>query len=149
MNHKLKFPDRAMMLAGRMRSGKTTLSGMYAAQCAPFGQSNVLVITERRNLRATEEMIAEFAGPFRNSVKYLTLDTRFEKDFPSPKDLKTVIFMLDAVYCGPDTVMVYDKPSGALKKFLNRLDDPFAQVPYILFTCHMPDAIEPTIQQRV
>lgn len=149
MNHQLKFPERAMMLAGRMRSGKTTLSAMYAAQCAPFGQSNVLVITERSNLRATEETIAEFAGPFRNTVKYLALDTRLEKDFPSPKDLKTVIFMLDAVYHGPDTVMTYAKPSGALKKFLDRLDDPFAQVPYILFTCHMPDAIEHTIQPRL
>jgi hypothetical protein len=138
-----------MMLAGRMRSGKTTLSAMYAASSAPYGQNNVLIITERRNIRATEEYVADLAGPFRNSVKYLTLDTRFEKDFPSPKDLKVVIFALDAVYHGPDTVMIYDKPSGALKKFLDRLDDPFAQVPYILFTCHMPDAIEPTIQQRV
>lgn len=148
MNHKLKFPPRAMMLAGRMRSGKTTLSAMYAAACAPFGQKNVLIITERHNLRSVEEQVAEFAGPFRNSVRYLALDTRMFKDFPSPKDLKAVIFMLDAVYDGPDTVKCYEKPSTSLKKFLDNLDDPFAIAPYILFTCHMPDAIEPMLQTR-
>lgn len=148
MNHKLKFPPRAMMLAGRMRSGKTTLSAMYAAACAPFGQKNVLIITERHNLRSVEEQIAEFAGPFRNNVQYLALDTRMSKDFPSPKDVKAVIFMIDAVYYKPDTVMCYDKPSPSLKKFIGELDDPFAIVPYILFTCHMPDAIEPLIQTR-
>lgn len=149
MNHKLVFPPRAMMVAGRMRSGKTTLSTMYAAGCAQFGQGEVLIISERRSLGHIELTVNEFAGPYRNAVKYLALDTRMEKDFPSPRDVKCVIFMLDAVYDGPDTVKCYDKPSTALKKFLDRLDDPFAQVPYILFTCHMPDAIEPTIQPRV
>lgn len=149
MNHQLTFPPRAMMLAGRMRSGKTTLTTMYAAACAQFGQGEVLIITERRNLGNVEATVHEFAGSHRNNVKYLAVDARFEKDFPSPRDVKCVIFMLDAVYSGPDTVFSYDKPSGALKKFLDRLDDPFAQVPYILFTCHMPDAIEPTIQPRV
>lgn len=148
-SHTLKFPPRSMMVAGRMRSGKTTLSTLYATGCAQFGQGEVLIVTERHNLGPVESLIHDFAGVHRNRVKYLALDTRMEKDFPSPRDLKCVIFMIEAIYTGPDTVVTYLKPSGAVRKFLEKLDDPFAQVPYVMFTCHMPDAIETTIQQRV
>lgn len=148
MNHKIKFPPRTMLVAGRMRSGKTTLARMYAAANCHPDRNTVLVITERHYLKEAEGEVSAFEQVEHSRAKFLAFDTRFEKDFPSPKDLRAVIITVDAVYSGPDTVLVYEKPSSALLKFLDKLDDPFVQEPYILVTCHMPGAIEHMIQQR-
>lgn len=143
MNYKVTFPKRAMMLSGPMRSGKTTALVHYIVGVSKHRQHsgrNVLVLVEQGYGNSLlDDLLAHGADMSNIAVVYWGAPLSV---MPSPAELHTVVCAVDSVYQEGTTVNTYHTPSSVILDYLRVLDEPTALQPYIMYSAHLPNAID-------
>lgn len=145
MNHSVVFPQRSMMLSGTMRSGKTTASLLYVVGLSSYrhhGTPSIMVLFDPPYQNSIVESLLEFCADMSNIAMIPWSEELADDAMPSPENLHTVVCMVDSVFQKGNTVKTYSKPSQSILQYLKKLDDPKAIQPHILFSSHLPDAIE-------